>query len=35
VAADHPQEFQRLLALSRGLHEASRLQMYRNVRPEE
>jgi arylsulfatase A-like enzyme len=35
VAADHPQEFKRLLALSRGLHEASRLQMYRNVRPEE
>ena len=35
VAAAHPQEFQRLYGLSRGLHEASRLQMYRNVRPEE
>ena len=35
VAAQHPAEFQRLLALSRGLHEASRLQMYRNVRDED
>jgi len=35
VAAQHPQEFQRLLALSRGLHEAARLQMYRNVQAEE
>lgn len=35
VAAAHPQEFQRLYGLSRGLHEASRLQMYRNVRAEE
>jgi len=34
VAEAHPQEFQRLNALSRGLHEASRLQMYRNVRVE-
>jgi phosphoglycerol transferase MdoB-like AlkP superfamily enzyme len=34
VADAHPQEFQRLHALSRGLHEASRLQMYRNVRAE-
>jgi phosphoglycerol transferase MdoB-like AlkP superfamily enzyme len=35
VADAHPQEFQRLHALSRGLHEASRLQMYRNVRAEQ
>ncbi|MDN5517327.1 MAG: LTA synthase family protein [Pseudomonas sp.] len=35
VAEQHPQEFQRLLALSRGLHEAARLQMYRNVQAEE
>jgi len=35
VAERHPQEFQRLLALSRGLHEAARLQMYRNVQVEE
>lgn len=35
VAERHPQEFQRLLALSRGLHEAARLQMYRNVQAEE
>jgi phosphoglycerol transferase MdoB-like AlkP superfamily enzyme len=34
VAEAHSQEFQRLNALSRGLHEASRLQMYRNVRVE-
>lgn len=35
VAEQHPQEFQRLLALSRGLHEAARLQMYRNVQAEK
>lgn len=35
VAERHPDEFQRLLALSRGLHEAARLQMYRNVQTEE
>ncbi len=35
VAEQHPQEFQRLLALSRGLHEAARLQMYRNIQVEE
>lgn len=34
VAEQYPQEFQRLLALSRGLHEAARLQMYRNVQEE-
>ena len=35
VAAQHPEEFQRLLGLSRGLHEAARLQMYRNVKAQE
>ncbi|WP_343351793.1 LTA synthase family protein [Pseudomonas sediminis] len=35
VAEQHPEEFQRLLGLSRGLHEAARLQMYRNVQAEE
>lgn len=35
VAERHPQEFRRLLALSRGLHEAARLQMYRNVQADE
>lgn len=35
VAARHPEEFQRLLTLGLGLHEAARLQMYRNVREEE
>lgn len=35
VAERHPDEFRRLLALSRGLHEAARLQMYRNVQTEE
>jgi len=35
VAEQHPEEFQRLLALSRGLHEAARLQMYRNVQAED
>ncbi|PZQ43725.1 MAG: sulfatase [Ectopseudomonas oleovorans] len=35
VAERHPQEFQRLLALGRGLHEAARLQMYRNVQAQE
>jgi hypothetical protein len=35
VAERHPEEFQRLLALSRGLHEAARLQMYRNVQTED
>lgn len=32
VAAQHPQEFQRLLELTRGLHESARLMLYRNVR---
>lgn len=35
VAGQHPEEFQRLLGLSRGLHEAARLQMYRNVKAHE
>ena len=35
VAEQHPQEFQRLLALSRGLHETARLQMYRNVKAQQ
>ncbi len=35
VAEQHPEEFQRLLALGRGLHEAARLQMYRNVQAQE
>ncbi|TRO21804.1 LTA synthase family protein [Ectopseudomonas mendocina] len=35
VAEQHPEEFQRLLGLSRGLHEAARLQMYRNVQAEK
>lgn len=35
VAERHPEEFQRLLALSRGLHETARLQMYRNVQAEK
>jgi phosphoglycerol transferase MdoB-like AlkP superfamily enzyme len=32
VAEQHPQEFQRLLELTRGLHESARLMLYRNVR---
>ncbi|MEB0045547.1 MULTISPECIES: LTA synthase family protein [unclassified Pseudomonas] len=32
VAGQHPQEFQRLLELTRGLHESARLMLYRNVR---
>jgi hypothetical protein len=32
VAAQHPAEYQRLLALTRGLHETSRLMLYQNVR---
>ncbi|WCD78050.1 LTA synthase family protein [Pseudomonas sp. TUM22785] len=32
VAERHPQEFQRLLALTRGMHETSRVMLYRNVR---
>ncbi|XLY88346.1 LTA synthase family protein [Ectopseudomonas mendocina] len=35
VAEQHPEEFQRLLALSLGLHEAARLQMYRNAQADE
>ena len=31
-AAQHPAEYQRLLALTRGLHETSRLMLYQNVR---
>ena len=32
VAQQHPEEFQRLLELTRGLHETARLMLYRNVR---
>ncbi|RON81032.1 LTA synthase family protein [Pseudomonas fluorescens] len=32
VAEQHPQEFQRLVELTRGLHESARLMLYRNVR---
>ncbi|MDN6858885.1 LTA synthase family protein [Pseudomonas sp. CAN2814] len=32
VAAQHPQEFQRLAALTRAMHETSRVMLYRNVR---
>ena len=32
VAAQHPDEFKRLLGLTRGLHETARLMLYRNVR---
>ncbi|MBD7976138.1 LTA synthase family protein [Serpens gallinarum] len=32
VADEHPEEFQRLLELTHGLHEAARLMMYQNVR---
>ncbi|KPX34707.1 MULTISPECIES: LTA synthase family protein [Pseudomonas syringae group] len=32
VAAQHPQEFQRLHDLTRGLHETSRMMLYQNVR---
>jgi phosphoglycerol transferase MdoB-like AlkP superfamily enzyme len=32
VAQQHPEEFQRLLELTRGLHESARLMLYRNVR---
>ncbi|MCY1411887.1 choline-sulfatase [compost metagenome] len=32
VASQHPEEFQRLLGLTRGLHETARLMLYRNVR---
>lgn len=32
VAAEHPQEFERLLELTRGLYESARLMMYQNVR---
>lgn len=32
VAAQHPEEFQRLQALTRGLHESARLILFRNVR---
>ncbi|VXD03941.1 Sulfatase [Pseudomonas sp. 8Z] len=35
VAEQHPEEFKRLLPLGRGLHEAARLQMYRNVQAED
>ena len=31
VADQHPEEFRRLLALTRGLHETSRLMLYQNV----
>jgi hypothetical protein len=32
VARQHPEEFQRLLELTRGLHETARVMLYRNVR---
>jgi glucan phosphoethanolaminetransferase (alkaline phosphatase superfamily) len=32
VAEQHPEEFQRLLELTHGLHETARLMMYQNVR---
>jgi len=32
VAAQHPQEFQRLQGLTRGLHESARWMLFRNVR---
>ena len=32
VAAQHPEEFQRLQGLTRGLHESARLMLFRNVR---
>jgi len=32
VATQHPAEFQRLQALTRGLHESARLMLFRNVR---
>ena len=32
VAAQHPEEFQRLQGLTRGLHETARLMLFRNVR---
>ena len=33
VATQHPQEYQRLLALTRALHETARVMLYNNVRP--
>ena len=32
VAGQNPEEFQRLMELTRGLHESARLMLYRNVR---
>ena len=32
VANQHPEAFQRLQALTRGLHESARLMLFRNVR---
>ncbi|AXK52665.1 LTA synthase family protein [Pseudomonas protegens] len=32
VAQEHPQEFERLLELTRGMHEGARLMLFRNVR---
>ncbi|WLH83814.1 LTA synthase family protein [Pseudomonas sp. FP2338] len=32
VAGQHPEEFQRLQGLTRGLHESARLMLFRNVR---
>lgn len=34
VAEQHPEEFQRLVKLTRGLHETSRLMLYQNVRKD-
>jgi hypothetical protein len=31
VAAQYPEEFQRLNGLTRGLHETARLMLYRNI----
>jgi len=32
IAEQHPQEYQRLLELTRGLYESSRLMLYQNAR---
>lgn len=34
VADQHPEEFHRLVELTRGLHETSRLMLYQNVRKD-
>lgn len=35
IAAQHPEEYQRLAALARGLYESSRLMLYQNVRDRD